>query len=174
MSFDLQRIFRRIQHVVRPARLAAPSQEAGVIQRIQPAFNSMELHETNSMQHFGFASGLPAGTDVMIVNVSGDNANGVAIASNNQSLRPKGIAAGECRIYNAAGDYVHVAAGQITIVAATKVVVTSPEVTMSGKLTVTGDITSTGGDVVAGTISLKTHVHQQVTVGTGLSGVPKP
>lgn len=40
-------------------------------------------------------------------------------------------------------------------------------------ITATQDIKSTGGDVVATTISLKTHVHTGVTTGSGTSGPPE-
>ena len=42
-----------------------------------------------------------------------------------------------------------------------------------GNLTTAGNIKSTGGDVVAGTISLKSHLTTGVTPGSGVSGVPE-
>lgn len=58
-----------------------------------------------------------------------------------------------------------------TISASSHVEIDSPHVTMSGDLVVSGDIKSTGGDVKAGAISLKTHVHPDPQ--GGLSGIPQ-
>lgn len=43
----------------------------------------------------------------------------------------------------------------------------------SGNLSTAGNIKSTAGDVVAGTISLKSHLTTGVTPGSGVSGVPE-
>lgn len=50
---------------------------------------------------------------------------------------------------------------------------TTPEATFSGKITAQENIASTNGDVLAGTVSLKNHVHTNVTSGTSLSGKPQ-
>jgi phage baseplate assembly protein gpV len=44
---------------------------------------------------------------------------------------------------------------------------------VTGKVTASDDISSTGGDVKAGSISLKTHKTTGITPGSGLSGVPQ-
>lgn len=53
------------------------------------------------------------------------------------------------------------------------VVQTGGDVTMSGDLTVDGTVTG-GTDVIANTISGKTHTHSGVTTGGGTSGPPVP
>lgn len=47
-------------------------------------------------------------------------------------------------------------------------------ITAAGNLVATGNISTTAGDVIAGTIGLKTHKHLGVTVGGGTSGLPTP
>lgn len=61
---------------------------------------------------------------------------------------------------------VEVVAGKVTVKAAS-VVLDTPEVHCTGRLTAVGDI-------VAGTVSLETHVHTGVQTGSGISGPPKP
>lgn len=51
------------------------------------------------------------------------------------------------------------------------VVIHSSTVNIHGNLNVTGDIT-TNGNITAGTVSLKTHIHSGVTTGGGVSGGP--
>lgn len=66
---------------------------------------------------------------------------------------------------NPAGKVVHVKApGGMTIDA---------NVQVNGTVTASQDITSTGGDVKAGTVSLKNHLTTNVTPGSGLSGKPQ-
>jgi len=47
-------------------------------------------------------------------------------------------------------------------------------ITAAGNLVATGNISTVSGDVIAGTIGLKTHKHLGVTVGSGTSGLPTP
>lgn len=49
----------------------------------------------------------------------------------------------------------------------------TPEATFSGKVTAAQDVKSTGGDVLAGTVSLKNHLTTGVTPGSGLSNKPQ-
>jgi phage gp45-like len=165
MMQDVVRLFKTLQHVIRPARATTNAVESGVIQRLQVKFNTHETRDLNSMQHYGFASSLKAGCDVMIINVAGDNSNGDVIASNDQRHRPKGLSAGAVRVYNDAGSYVHIEGGNITIVASSAVTMNTP------KLIVNGDIEATG-DVKAGDITLRTHKHLGVTSGVSKTGLP--
>lgn len=165
MSLDLQRIFRRVQMAIRPSRTSAAPVETGPVQRVQVRYSDFETHELNSMQQYGVASSPPVGTDVMVINVAGDSANGCVVASNHQSSRPRGMTAGEVRIYNDAGTYIRVRGGEVTIVAATQVTMQTP------KLAVSGDIEA-AGDVHAGTVSLRQHRHQGTQPGSGQSGTP--
>lgn len=67
---------------------------------------------------------------------------------------------------------IKVTTDKLTINAATSVDIVSPKVTMSGLLTVQGVITSMT-NVVAGLISMITHVHTGVTTGGGTTGGPQ-
>lgn len=46
------------------------------------------------------------------------------------------------------------------------------DIKADGSITAAGNIESTGGDIIAGTVSLKTHIHGGVTSGSGNSGEP--
>ncbi|MCO6414822.1 phage baseplate assembly protein [Siccirubricoccus sp. KC 17139] len=172
-QYDDERMFRRIQHMVRPARTTAPPNEAGVCQRLQVQFNDAELREIPSLQFYGFASSPKPDTDVLVLAVAGDGTNSLVLGSNDQRYRPRNMSVGEVRIYNEAGTYIQIKGGEVNIHAASKVNIVTPETTMSGKLTVEGDITSTSGDVKAGSVSLKQHVHINTQPGSGLSGTPQ-
>lgn len=53
----------------------------------------------------------------------------------------------------------------------TQITMTAPNVVINSNLIVNGDINATG-DILAGTISLKTHVHSGVQPGSGNTGEP--
>jgi len=68
-----------------------------------------------------------------------------------------------------------------------KITLTAPNVIVNGDLTINGELTVTGsiisqngnitaltGDILASTISLKTHLHSGVQTGGGVSGPPVP
>lgn len=81
---------------------------------------------------------------------------------------------------------------EATVTASSKVTLDTPTVELSGDLTVQGDINANGGmtaggdmeasgdiktstgDVIATTISLKTHIHSGVQPGGGTTAVPVP
>ena len=56
---------------------------------------------------------------------------------------------------------------------ATVKIVAPGGVRVESDVRITGDLT-VDGDVKAGTVSLRQHVHQDVATGTALSGVPRP
>ena len=125
---------------------------------------------------FGLATRAPSGPGavVLLLAVGGDQGDMVALPVACPSVRLGALGAGEFAIHDADGNRVHIRAGGIVeLRAATKVRVTAPtveivadEVTISGNLTV-------AGDVKAGTVSLRGHVHTAVQPGGGTSGPPQ-
>lgn len=170
---------KAVTHVMRVGKILAPVDETGVIQKMQIQPSPFEiLDSVNSIQLFGFASSPLPGADVVIVNVGGDNSNGNVIASNDLRHRPRNMLGGETQVYDCNGQSVYLtsaggtlsivisAGNAVNITAATGVTITAPLVTINGDLHVTGD-------VVAGTVSLKTHRHSG-SGGSGTGGPPIP
>ncbi|MDE9537520.1 phage baseplate assembly protein, partial [Xenorhabdus bovienii] len=67
----------------------------GVIQRIQYQTEMEVRDNTNRISEFGFSSGLPTGTDVVLAFLGGDRSNAVVIGSNHQKYRHIGLKSGE-------------------------------------------------------------------------------
>ena len=106
---------------------------------------------TPRMMEFGFSSGLPVGTDVLIACIGGDRSSGIVIATNHSGYRHSGLNPGETVIYNQWGQYVKLTESSIEVQAnnravdvkqATQVTIEASEgVTVNGPfLTCTGDI----------------------------------
>ncbi|MBG1738768.1 baseplate assembly protein [Klebsiella quasipneumoniae] len=60
----------------------------------------LEVASAHRLAEFGFSSGLPAGTDVVLAFLGGDRSNPVVIATNHQGYRHSGLKSGESVMYN--------------------------------------------------------------------------
>lgn len=119
---------------------------AGNVQLIQAdALSGERLQDAELFQHYGFTSNPPPGTMAIVLPIGGKTAHGIIIATEHGAFRLKGLQSGETAIYTKNNDKVviHID-GTIEVVAATKVQITSPLVTMSGNLNVTGNIVAHG------------------------------
>jgi phage gp45-like len=152
--------------MVRSGRTTTTTNEIGNIQSVQTQHSAFETSNSNSMQMVGFASAMPIGTDVMKINIGGDNSNGTIIASNHQSYRPKTLASGETIIYDCAASqqFVYLKAdGSIVINTSNIVIITAPasiqlqtpDVQVTGNLSVGTGATGTFGAASGETVTVQ-------------------
>ena len=131
-------------------RVTAAS-DSGPIQKLQVQTPLEIRGDTPRMSDFGFSSGLPVGSDVVVAFLGGDRSSGVIIASNHQSHRQSGLNPGETIIYSQWGQLVKLtetgitidAVGQpVDIVNSTVVTITASEevIAKTPVLKCTGDI----------------------------------
>ncbi|QWA14024.1 phage baseplate assembly protein [Sodalis ligni] len=158
--------------------------DSGVTQTIQYQTPLEVRDKTVRMAEFGFSSGLPGGTDVILGFLGGDRSNAVIIASNHQGYRHTGLATGETVIYDQWGQYVKLtksgiiveAKGQpvtvndattVTINAATGVVMNTPTLKVSGDIIDNAGTNSTTMKKLRDTYN--EHDHQVKNVQSGSS-----
>ena len=106
------------------------------------------------------------GTQVLVVPVEGDPEHPVVVARVfDVSMTPptspatgQPVQPGELGVFLEGGAYLHL---------------TKDIVYIGGRLVLNGALQASG-DVVAGGVSLETHLHGQVEPGTGVSGSPEP
>ncbi|KEA54681.1 baseplate assembly protein [Mangrovibacter sp. MFB070] len=91
--------------------------DSGTAQKIQYQ-TPLEVASAHRLLDFGFSSGLPVGSDVVIAFVGGDRSSPVVIASGHQSYRHTGLNPGETVIYNQWGLSILLTESGITIEAA--------------------------------------------------------
>lgn len=101
------RLWRRLQSVIGRGR-ATTFNDAGPVQKVQVKINDMETRDnTPRLAEFGFASGLPANADVIVVFIGGDRSNGAVVATGHQPSRPQNLAAGESMVYDLWGKQIY-------------------------------------------------------------------
>ncbi len=133
-----------------------------------------QLQAAELFQHYGLTSAPPAGTMLIVVPVGGNTAHGIVVGEENAGFRIKGLKSGEVALYTDEGDSITLKRGRLMemethtlhIKAATQVLLETPAFNMTGPegggttAHITGTLT-TSGDLIAGVVSLRGHVHPE-------------
>lgn len=126
------------------------------------------IADVATAENYGIHGSPPIGTAALMFTINNDEANRIIIPLSAET-RTKDLEEGEfeCGNFKVGSTIKFDKDGNITIIAA------------GGNINVTGDIHVTGaidatGDIVAGTVSLKTHIHSGVQSGGSTSGPPVP
>lgn len=146
----LRQLGRRVAMMIGLGKITGYG-DAGGIQKLQYQTPLEVKGDTPRMAEFGFSSGLPVGTDVVLAYLGGDRSSAVIVASNNQQYRQSGLKSGETLIYNQWGMFVKLTENGIeveakgkpaTVANATTVTVTATEKIRleTPRLEVTGDV----------------------------------
>ncbi|WP_410015802.1 phage baseplate assembly protein [Sodalis sp. C49] len=101
----LSLLYRQIKMLLGIGRVTSMN-DSGVVQQVQYQTPMEVRGKTPRLAEFGFSSGLPSGTDVILGFLGGDRSNAVIIASNHQTYRHSGLNAGETVIYNQWGLFI--------------------------------------------------------------------
>lgn len=125
-----------------------------------------QLQAVEVLQQFGFSSGIPADSQLIVLPLAGRSSASVVIATEHGAYRLK-VGPGEARMYSQEGAYIHIKAGrlieidcdnlninvkeQAKITAGNGVVIDTPQTTITGNLTATGE----KGDTVEMTANVK-------------------
>ncbi|BFI54611.1 phage baseplate assembly protein [Yersinia pseudotuberculosis] len=180
-SGQLAKLYRQIKMMIGVGRVTG-SHDGGSVQTVQYQTPLEVRSDTPRLAEFGFSSGLPTGTDVVIGFLGGDRSSAVIIGSNHQSFRHVGLNLGETVIYSQWGQYVKLteagiiieANGQpVTVNNATEVTVNaSVKVRLNTPLLeVSGDIVDNAGSNGTTLKTLReaynTHNHQLKNVQGG-------
>lgn len=146
------------------------------IQQVQVSGLADEtIQDLELMQHFGFTSVPPSGTQVVVIPLGGKTTHGIIVATENGSFRVKNLKNGEVAIYDSSGStiilknnrVIDVECDAYNVKCKTYQVTASEGATINGDLTqadgsfsTSGDVTASG-DVSANGTSLSTHKHNE-------------
>ncbi len=170
-------LVKRILMSVGYPRQTAPATETNACATVQLSHQvTGEIQDgLPRVQHYGFASATLVGCDHVTVYPEGDRAKGASIASNDQRFRPKGMAAGEVKIYDNANQSIYLQTGSKIVVTGVSEIdfwisgtliakITATGLAVNGTITATGDITGDEGS--ASLVDMINHKHTY-TPGTG-------
>ncbi|MGU3529143.1 phage baseplate assembly protein domain-containing protein [Raoultella planticola] len=110
---QFRHIANRIASMLGIGRVTA-MQDAGGTQSVQYQ-TPLEVASAHRLAEFGFSSGLPAGTDVVLAFLGGDRSSPVVIATNHQGFRHADLQSGETVVYNQWGLNIHLTESGIFI-----------------------------------------------------------
>lgn len=129
---------------------------------LQVRFSPLETHDSIPLiQQYGFSSRPKPNANAVVVFLTGDRNQGLAIATTDQRYVVH-LSEGEVALHTDEGDHVYLKRGrEIEVVAGTKLTVTSPLTTVSGDLRVAGGVTAGYGGSDA--VTLQGHSHKQGT-----------
>ncbi|VEB25775.1 Mu-like prophage protein gp45 [Actinobacillus lignieresii] len=84
------------------------------IQQVQVSGLADEtIQDVEFMQHFGFTSVPPAGTQVVVIPLGGKTTHGIVVATENGSFRVKNLKGGETAIYDSSGSTIILKNGRV-------------------------------------------------------------
>ena len=95
---QIRKFATRIASMLGVGRITA-MKDAGSTQSVQYQ-TPLEVATAHRLAEFGFSSGLPVGTDVVLAFLGGDRSNPVVIATNHQGYRYSDLSPGETVMYN--------------------------------------------------------------------------
>ncbi|HED2641057.1 TPA: phage baseplate assembly protein [Klebsiella michiganensis] len=110
---QFRKIANRIASMLGVGRVTA-MQDTGGTQSVQYQ-TPLEVASAYRLAEFGFSSGLPVGTDVVLAFLGGDRSNPVVIATNHQGYRHSDLSPGETVMYNQWGLYIQLTEAGISI-----------------------------------------------------------
>lgn len=151
-----QRIARALRALRLPyrARLSARNDDPALQLAQGPGLAGEQVQAVEILQQFGFSSGVPADSQLIVLPLAGRSSASVVIATEHGAYRLK-VGPGEARMYSQDGAYVHIKAGRViemdcdnlhinvkeqaTITAGQGVTLDTPLTTVTGNLTATGE-----------------------------------
>ena len=104
MQEHIQRLMRRVQHMVGVGRTTAVVNDTGAAQTVQiQGMSGTPDDEVKVHPIFGLSSSMPVGSDVTFVAIAGDSSARIAIATGHQPSRPKNTPVGGTTLYDQVG-----------------------------------------------------------------------
>lgn len=120
------------------------------VQGVQIALLADETHDqVERFQNYGMTSVPLEGAEGVFLSVGGSRDHGIVIAVDDRRYRLKGLKPGEVALYDDQGQAVHLKRGkklhiygsdEVTVEAAVKVILDTPELHVTGDITSDGDI----------------------------------
>lgn len=110
---DFSGLYRQIKMMLGIGKVTGMN-DAGPAQTLQYR-NAIEVMKAARLAEYGFSSGPPVGSDVVVAFLGGDRSNPVIIATNSKAYRHTGLKGGETVIYDQWGQFIKLTENGITV-----------------------------------------------------------
>ncbi|MDE8559054.1 phage baseplate assembly protein V [Pantoea vagans] len=110
---DFSGLYRQIKMMLGIGKVTG-MKDTGPAQTLQYR-NAIEVMTAARLAEFGFSSGPPVGSDVVVAFLGGDRSNPVVIATNSKAYRHTGLKSGETVIYDQWGQFIKLTEHGITV-----------------------------------------------------------
>ena len=163
----MDKIEHRINHHTSLGTLVAAPNENGPIRLLQLSTHNGGLTQDGvpDMQHFGFQSSPPPGTQFGVLALRGDRSNAFVVASNHQATRPVFLKQGETILYDNQKQQIYLSGGNKIVASANQEL----DVIIGGKLvlSLTKDLATF---FVPALFTENVTTNANLTVGTSATG----
>ena len=143
---------RRLQNLIAFGQTQAAVLDGGPTPLVQAKFGDLQaLDGLQIVQHFGFSSSAPPGTNVVALFGAGSKSKGTILGTVAPASRRKLLLSGEAVVHDLWGNEVHLSQAGVTVRHATNVTIAAPTqvliqsaggVRVEGPLTCTGEVTA--------------------------------
>ena len=110
---DFSGLYRQIKMMLGIGKVTGMN-DTGPAQTLQYR-NALEVITAGRLAEFGFSSGPPIGSDVVVAFLGGDRSSPVIIATNSKAYRHTGLNPGETVIYDQWGQFIKLTEQGITV-----------------------------------------------------------
>lgn len=157
-------IGRRLAQLVSRAVIQMVN-DAGGLQELQvQALADELLDRVERFQQYGLTTVPLPGAEGLLLSVGGSRSNAVIIAVDDRRYRLQALEGGEVALYTDEGDFIHLKRGNVIAMKTTTLEVDAAQSNFSGDI-------FAAGDVCAGNVFLRGHVHPE-NDGGGPTGAP--
>lgn len=107
IKYAVNRLYNQVVMMIGRGRSTTDVDDSGVFRKIQAALGFNQIKDNFPLiQHYGFASNPPVGTDCIAGFIAGDRSNGCIVATNNQQYSIKNLGAGTVALYDMFGNTI--------------------------------------------------------------------
>lgn len=105
--YAINRLYNMAVMMLGRGRSTTPVDDSGVFRKLQAQLGFNQIKDNFPyVQHYGFASNPPVGTDCIAGFIAGDRSNGCIVATNNQTYAIKNLGDGTVALYDMFGNTV--------------------------------------------------------------------
>ena len=167
-----RRTMRRVLHAMGFGVTTMPSDESGMLPTVQLRLDSIRtMDAVPIVQHFGFASCLPVGTQTVRIAPKGDTSGSVIVASLHPS-RPTGATPGQVTVYDAVGSKIVLTCdNDIHVYPNGGKLIVHGDARIMGEVQATGEVTAHAD---AAFTRLSGHKHPSPNASNIITGAPTP